>query len=246
MSQDAETVRNAPRSILLPVRSHRNLRYDTPVNNGKDQVRPETHRTGTDPRLPRSTQYEAPQPDLWRQGPRQPSSREQGPRQLQPTQPKARQHTEFDNEAISPPSSLSYNTVNRNVWRSNDDIRSLTNSLRSSRTGAKNSISAPTITIRSEFSNLVRSRQPQTLTCLVTVEVAEGMWMADMEDLRGSSSMRPIRTSQVESNYTYHPPRQRTRLRYNPQDSVKGMAKVANELDCRVDSWHGLDFARYY
>ena len=79
-------------------------------------------------------------------------------------------------------------------------VDSETASQRSQR--AKNPIPNPQITIKSEYPTLTRSRQQQNLTCLVTVEVPEGKWQPDMEDLR---SMRPRLSQTVERTHRHGP-----------------------------------------
>lgn len=62
----------------------------------------------------------------------------------------------------------------------------------------KNPIPAPIVTVRSEFPTMNRSRQQQTLTCLITVEVPEGNWRPDADDLRHP----PSGQSQLDEPYT--------------------------------------------
>ena len=111
----------------------------------------------------------------------------------------------------------------------------------------KNPIPAPAVTVRSEYPTLSRSRQQQSLTCLVTIEVPEGKWSPDPADLRGAPVLPPI---QQESSYI--PPTARpgspASIRPQPTDwpfeSSEHLAEVTEDLRVRVDNWHGLDFQR--
>ncbi|KAL4871355.1 hypothetical protein BDV12DRAFT_164146 [Aspergillus spectabilis] len=106
----------------------------------------------------------------------------------------------------------------------------------------KNPIPAPTVTIRSEFPTLNRSRQQQSLTCLITVEMPEGNWRPDAEDLRSSSTMQsqpkdePYPTSRFPAIPNAKPPP------YEPQENLD---EIAEELRTKVDNWHGLEFQRF-
>ena len=129
-------------------------------------------------------------------------------------------------------------------------VDSETGSQRSAR--AKNPIPIPTVTIKSEFPTLNKSRQPQNLTCLVTVEVPEGKWQPDIEDLR---SMRPRLSQTVERNHKHGPSTASARSAKpakpppsrmpEPLESEEELARVTEDLHSRVDNWHGLDFSRY-
>ena len=131
-------------------------------------------------------------------------------------------------------------------------VDSETASTRSAR--AKNPIPNPTITIKSEYPTLTRSRQQQNLTCLVTVEVPEGKWQPDIEDLR---SMRPRLSQTVERNHKQGPSMSSQRnpkpvmakpappRMPEPLESEEELQRVTEDLHSRVDNWHGLDFSRY-
>jgi hypothetical protein len=104
---------------------------------------------------------------------------------------------------------------------------------------AKNPIPAPIVTVRSEFPTMNRSRQQQTLTCLITVEVPEGNWRPDMDDLRHT----PSGQSQPDEPYTGRFGGQDARsIQYEPTEN---MDEVSEELRNRVDNWHGLEFNRF-
>jgi hypothetical protein len=84
-----------------------------------------------------------------------------------------------------------------------------------------------------------RSRQQQTLTCLITVEVLEANWRPDVDDLRHT----PSGQSQPDEPYTGRCNGQDARsIQYEPTEN---MDDVAEELRNRVDNWHGLEFNRF-
>ncbi|KAJ5794384.1 hypothetical protein N7457_000983 [Penicillium paradoxum] len=106
---------------------------------------------------------------------------------------------------------------------------------------AKNPIPAPIVTVRSEFPTMNRSRQQQTLTCLITVEVPDADWRPDADDLRHTSS----RQSQPDEPYPGRfsgGGRDARSIQYEPTEN---MEEIAEELRNRVDNWHGLEFQRF-
>lgn len=110
----------------------------------------------------------------------------------------------------------------------------------------KNPIPAPAVTVRSEYPTLSRSRQQQSLTCLVTIEVPDGKWSPDPADLRGAPVLPPI---QQEPNYPAaarpgSPASTRQRPNDWPFESSEHLAEVTEDLRARVDNWHGLDSQR--
>lgn len=124
-----------------------------------------------------------------------------------------------------------------------------TGSSRSAR--VKNPIPNPKLTIKSEYPTLTRSRDSQNLTCLVTIEVAEGKWQPDMEDLR---SMRPRLSQTVERVHRAGPSNGSAKGSVRsvkppqpvpePSESTEELDRVTQDLYARVDNWHGLDFSR--
>lgn len=104
----------------------------------------------------------------------------------------------------------------------------------------KNPIPAPIVTVRSEFPTMTRARQQQALTCLVTVEVPDGRWRPDMEDLR-------YLQTQVDDSYSVvrSPPAPPPPSRPPPMEPQEHLDEIAEDLRLRVDNWHGLDFSRY-
>ncbi|TKA73568.1 hypothetical protein B0A49_04096, partial [Cryomyces minteri] len=111
------------------------------------------------------------------------------------------------------------------------------------RTGtAKNSIPPPAVTIRSEFPTLIRSRQPQSLTCLITVEVVEGKWRPLSKDFHGPPSFPSAHEHEIQAREELSA--------FNPEphhthESQENLDEVTEDLHNRVDNWHGLDFSRF-
>ncbi|PKY02485.1 hypothetical protein P168DRAFT_291625 [Aspergillus campestris IBT 28561] len=134
--------------------------------------------------------------------------------------------------------------VASNGRRHDYDLQAMESDLSPRPGSSKNPIPAPTVTIRSEFPTLNRSRQQQSLTCLITVEVPEG-WRANADDIRQSTMDQPLpldepyaavrRPSVQESRHL--PP-----LSFEPQENLD---EVAENLRSRVDNWHGLEFQRF-
>lgn len=103
----------------------------------------------------------------------------------------------------------------------------------------KNPIPAPTVTIRSEFPTLNRSRQQQSLTCLITVEVPEGSWQPDASDLTANGKDQPQDEPYGAMRF---PPNQEPKP--IPHESQENLDDLAEDLRNKVDNWHGLEFNR--
>jgi hypothetical protein len=135
-----------------------------------------------------------------------------------------------------------------NGRRHDYDVQSMETTLSSPRHTTKNPIPPPNVTVRSEFPTLSKSRQQQSLTCLITVEVVDGKWQPNMDDLR-SPPPRPATIAEE----TYDAPKSakspRSSQQHRAVDSVHedlhAMEEVKEDLYKRVDNWHGLDFARF-
>ncbi|KAL4796109.1 Pleckstrin homology domain-containing protein [Aspergillus venezuelensis] len=104
---------------------------------------------------------------------------------------------------------------------------------------AKNPIPAPTVTIRSEFPTLNRSRQQQSLTCLITVEMPEGNWRPEADAFRNSSA------SQSQPKDEPYPSRFPSVPDAKPVFEQENLDDIAEELRSKVDNWHGLEFQRF-
>lgn len=128
------------------------------------------------------------------------------------------------------------------------DVQSMETALSSPRTSMiKNPIPAPTVTVRSEYPTLTRSRQQQSLTCLVTIEVPEGKWRPDPADLRGAPvlpSMQQDSNTFSNSSRPLSPTMQSPRTNTWQAESPEVLEEITEDLRVRVDNWHGLDFQR--
>jgi hypothetical protein len=69
------------------------------------------------------------------------------------------------------------------------------------------------------------------LTCLITVEVVDGKWRLDPEDIVSPA---------VDSLDTMSMPRS-PELPHTPNHVLD---RVTEDLHTKVDNWHGLDFSR--
>lgn len=123
------------------------------------------------------------------------------------------------------------------------DLQAMEASLASPKAVARNPIPAPTVTVRSEFPTINRSRQQQTLTCLVTVEVPDNNWRPNLDDLQ---SAPPSTQQKIEDAFPARPPSPaRSAPRFYPYEPPEVLEEMTENLRSRVDNWHGLDFSRY-
>lgn len=149
------------------------------------------------------------------------------------------QHTRNDSDATGPDSSAEYVDTQR---RHDYDVQAMEASLSSPRIVRKNPIPPPIVTVRSEFPTLNRSRQQQSLTCLVTVEVPEGRWKPLPDD---TQSIPPLPSIKHEERYgRSKSPAPSRHLEQSPESS-RVLDELTEDLHARVDNWHGLDFSRY-
>lgn len=128
------------------------------------------------------------------------------------------------------------------------DVQSMETTLSAPKHVAKNPIPAPTVTVRSEFPTLSKSRQQQSLTCLVTIEVVDGKWQPNPDDLRGPPPAAPSTIAEEPYQRQNAPSRlQSTPARQvdSVHEELNALEEVKEELFKRVDNWHGLDFARF-
>lgn len=160
-------------------------------------------------------------------------------------------HARSDSEATGVASSGGYpETTQSGPPRRHDyDVQAMETSLTSPRTATRNPIPAPTVTVKSEFPTINRSRQQQTLTCLVTIEVPDSNWRPDPEDLQAAPPLPQLRT---EDNFAPTPTTSaaptspaRAAPRFYPYESPEVLQEMTENLRSRVDNWHGLDFSRY-
>ncbi|PVI04604.1 hypothetical protein DM02DRAFT_518539 [Periconia macrospinosa] len=122
------------------------------------------------------------------------------------------------------------------------DLQSMEASL-SPRGMIKSPIPPPTVTVRSEFPTLSKSRQQQSLTCLVTVEVVDGKWRADPDDMRAAPPLPSMASAAGSVNRAKSPGQPRPFD--TPYESDEVLEEITEDLHSRVDNWHGLDFSRF-
>lgn len=156
-------------------------------------------------------------------------------------------HARSDSEATGVASSGGYPETTRSgpPRRHDYDVQAMETSLASPRAVTRNPIPAPTVTVKSEFPTVTRSRQQQTLTCLITIEVPDIKWRPDPEDLQtGPQAPLPPAPPKQEHNFTRPPSPARSAPRFFPYESDEILQQVTENLRGRVDNWHGLDFGR--
>ena len=156
-------------------------------------------------------------------------------------------------------------------WRHDYDLQAMEATPGSpQRNITRNPIPSPMVTVRSEFPTINRSRQQQTLTCLITIEVPDNKWRPDPEDI-GSPNMQrhpsygkidevtAISNStnnnnnnnnqnQIQNNFhasPVHTPAPTPGPRFHPYESAEVLEEMTESLYNRVDNWHGLDFSRF-
>ena len=154
----------------------------------------------------------------------------------------SRQHGRTDSGTTGVASSNDYAATHEGR-RHDYDVQSMETSLSSPRGLLKSPIPAPTVTVRSEFPTLSRSRQQQSLTCLVTVEVVEGKWRPDPSDMRGPPPLPSIAGAPESFGREKSPANSRQfDQQYEPTEVLD---EITEDLHARVDNWHGLDFSRF-
>ena len=160
--------------------------------------------------------------------------------------PPRQQHPRDASGGTSQAFSNEYDHHGANGGRWHDyDVQEMETAISSPRASiTKNPIPAPTVIVKSEYPTLSRSRQQQSLTCLVTIEVPEGKWSPDPADIRGA----PILPSmQPQGSDTYSRPKSPGQTRQQvdwPFESSEVLEEITEDLRVRVDNWHGLDFSR--
>ncbi|TGJ70174.1 hypothetical protein EYR41_006155 [Orbilia oligospora] len=111
----------------------------------------------------------------------------------------------------------------------------------------QNPIDPPTVTVRSEFPTLTRSKVQQALTCLVTIEVPERKWVPTGDE----SPAPPVPPVRGGVDDPYRPPSPSTSNRSasgtygNNAKSAANMEQITEDLRQRVENWHSLDVSRF-
>lgn len=164
--------------------------------------------------------------------------------------PQSSRHNRSDSEQTGVASSGGYpETTQSGPPRRHDyDVQAMETSLASPRAVTRNPIPAPTVTVKSEFPTLTRSRQQQTLTCLVTIEVPDTKWRPDPEDLHSgppAAALPAVPPARQEQAYARPPSPARSAPRFYPYESEQVLQEMTENLRGRVDNWHGLDFSRF-
>ena len=109
---------------------------------------------------------------------------------------------------------------------------------------SKQPIPVPIVTVRSEYPTLTRSRQQQSVTCLVTIEVPEGKWQGQMDEAQHTPPVPQLPTDSGFGISSMH--RQQARHKApSVYESSEILGEVTEELRARVDNWHGLEFQRF-
>ncbi|RDA92979.1 hypothetical protein CP533_5544 [Ophiocordyceps camponoti-saundersi (nom. inval.)] len=151
-------------------------------------------------------------------------------------------HARSDSEATGIASSSGYpETAQSGLPRRHDyDLQAMETTPSSPRAISRNPVPPPTVTVRSEFPTINKSRHQQTLTCLITVEVADNKWTPDLEDI----GIQPLQLSSLGARMDEASSRSAavTPARLYPYESAEVLEEMADNLRNRVDNWHGLDF----
>lgn len=163
------------------------------------------------------------------------------------TAPSRISHTRNDSEMTGIQTHLSggyAETTQSGPLRRHDfDVQAMEANLLSPRTSvSRNPVPSPVISVRSEFPTINRSRQQQTLTCLITVEVPESNWIPDPEDLRNAPPVPPLR---VEEKFERPPSPAQSAPRFYPYEPPEVLESITENLHERVENWHGLDFSKW-
>ncbi|CRK38199.1 hypothetical protein BN1708_007664 [Verticillium longisporum] len=156
-------------------------------------------------------------------------------------------HVRSDSEATGVASSGGYPETTQSgqqARRHDYDVQAMETTPGSPRGATRNPIPSPTVTVRSEFPSINRSRQQQTLTCLITVEVPDTKWKPDPEDL-GAAPPGPPPNAKIEDAFARPPSPARSAPRFYPYESPEVLEEITESLRNRVDNWHGLDFSRF-
>ncbi|KAL2885611.1 von Willebrand factor type A domain protein [Ceratocystis lukuohia] len=164
-------------------------------------------------------------------------------------------HQRSDSEVTGAASTTSFSngypeTTQSGPSRRHDyDVQAMETTISSPRPIARNPIPHPTVIVRSEFPTINRSRQQQSITCLITVEVPDNKWQADPEDLGVPiiplPQPVPVSTARSEDSYARPLSPVRTAPRFYPYESREVLDEITENLRNRVDNWHGLDFGRF-
>lgn len=122
------------------------------------------------------------------------------------------------------------------------DIQTMESEINSPRTNVpKRPIPPPTVNVKSEYPTLTRSKQSQTLTCLITVEVPEGKWSPDANDLRPP----PLPQVNHQEKEVVRPRSPGDDVTDHCNETAEDLEETTEDLRMRVENWHGLEFVRF-
>ncbi|KAI0597716.1 Pleckstrin homology domain-containing protein [Biscogniauxia sp. FL1348] len=161
--------------------------------------------------------------------------------------PSTSRHGRSDSEATGVASSTGYpETAQSGPPRRHDyDLQAMETTPGSPRAITRNPIPAPSVAVRSEFPTINRSRQQQTLTCLITVEVADNKWKPDPEDLVAANPVPQMRVEEAFAPQRPPSPARSSQPRFYPYEAPEVLEEMTENLRNKVDNWHGLDFNRF-
>jgi hypothetical protein len=154
------------------------------------------------------------------------------------------QHSRNESGAATVSTTDFADTHTATTRRHDYDVQSMETDLSSTRPAAmKNPIPPPIVTVRSEFPTLNRSRQQQSLTCLVTIEIPAGKWQPDPEDMQAPPPVPPLPQDDTYSPIK-SPVHANNHTRALSSEPPEALEEITEELRTRVDNWHGLEFSR--
>lgn len=158
-------------------------------------------------------------------------------------------HTRNDSTGMASSNGYPETAQSGSQWRHDYDIQTMEATPSSPRAATRNPIPPPIVTIRSEFPTISRSRQQQTLTCLVTVEVPDNNWRPDPEDIgspvQSQLAINPGITEAAPRAISPAPTPTSSAPRFHPYESAEVLEEMTENLRNRVDNWHGLEFSRF-
>ncbi|TEY74886.1 hypothetical protein BOTCAL_0068g00130 [Botryotinia calthae] len=239
--KSSEKLSSIVRSVSASDQSARST--PTPSNWESQTVRPPSRESNARTTRTRANSQDTYIRDNSRDNGSNRDSRDSRERMDRYAQPSRISHQRNDSE--NAPSSVGYpETATSGPQRRHDyDVQAMESNPISPRASVtRNPIPAPVVSIRSEFPTLNRSRQQQTLTCLITIEVPDNKWRPDPDDIRGAPPLPNIRP---EDTYARPPSPAQSAPRFHPYESAEVLDEITEGLRTRVDNWHGLDFNRF-
>lgn len=242
---DIEKLSSIVRSVSASDQSTRSNQTPTPTAWDSQTVRPQSRESSARPQPRDNRDSSRDSRDSNNGGGSSRDSRDSRDRAMRYVPNSRTSHTRNDSEATGAASSVGYpeTSVSGPPRRHDYDVQSMETSLMSPRASVtRNPIPPPSVSVRSEFPTLNRSRQQQTLTCLVTIEVPDNKWRPDPDDLRTAPPIPPVRP---EDTYARPPSPAQSAPRFYPYEPPEVLEEITESLRNRVENWHGLDFNRF-